>query len=311
MPEDPKINELLRLLLGGHTLGELLKLVFNTNTIQKEITSEIQTETILESQKTFNINRVSELIPFRRLSIKYNPFVDIKYFIEKFSYITLNFDNGYTLLFSYNLVQNISNFDSPIIIQLNENTFLLDHISMINHYVYMFKIYNLNGNNINYFIFGKDKNKIDFSNIFNYTLFSKRDNREINIAYIIFGIDNEETPVKNYFVDNNIINDLSVLFYLSNIYKFKIDDPILTNVIKRINFNLVEINRLVKPSKKFMDLLSKYMENYYKTISNDYKISSNDLVIKKTKPEISIEFQHNIMFNLMAGMERELYTIAV
>jgi hypothetical protein len=314
MPNDPKIDELLGLLLGKPDLGELLKLVFNTNTIQKEVAIETQTTT--ESQKaaykeTSIIVEINKTVQFRRLAIRYNPFLDINSFINNFVYTTLNFNNGYKLLFSYNLVQNISSYSSAILVQLDEHTFLLDNISMVNHYVYMFKIYNLKGINTNYFVFGKTKTKLDFSNMFNYTLFSRRDNKEINIAYIIFGIDNEEVPVNNLFVDETIIHDLSILFYLSNIYIFKIDDPILKKVTDGMDLQLVNIHRLVNISKKFIDRLYKYMEDYYKSVSNNYKISSNEIIKRKTSSEISIEIQKIIMYTFYDNIEFELYKIAV
>ncbi len=314
IPEDAKITELLKMLLIGNNLDDLLKLVFNTNSSQKETSSEVQTITqsdvVVQKQSVISI---VSLLPknYTRVVVKYNPFY--KYLdgpintFRRFNYIEIIFDNGYILLFSYNLFHNITKYDSAIIVEISDNIYLLDHISMINHYVYMCRIYNLNGRCINNFIF-KDKPFINFSDMFNYTLVYDKTNQEINIGYILFNIDNEEKPSTKQYENFDNISRLILLICASNINIFQRDDLYIQD-IKRY-FDSKMINMMI-PNEDLIDRISKYIEEFYKTVSNNYNLLSNNLIEIKTRPETNIQTQHTLTFVIDNTNETLFKTIAV
>ncbi len=311
-PNDTKVKALLNMLLNNN-LNDLLKLVFNTNSIQKEVSSEVQTITesqVVVQKQSIVLDNTSLLNMFKRIVVRFNPFYTdypIEYFGD-FTYNKITFDNGYTLLFSFNLFHNISKCDSAIIIQLSDKVYLLDHISMINHYVYMCRIYNLNGRCINNFIF-KDKPFINFSSIFNYTLVYN--NKEFNIGYVLFNIDNEEIPTTKQNTNILTINKLLLLISVSNINIFKRDDLYIQEIKSTYDFNNLDI---IYPSDYLIHELSKYTEDFYKKISNNYNISSNNLIsIKKNDKQkviINVETQHTLFFTFDNEYETNFYTIA-
>jgi hypothetical protein len=222
-PNDIKITKLKEKLLK-YNINDLLKLVFNTNSVQKEVQTTTESQVVVQKQ---SIISKDPLLPdiFNKIVVRYNPFSKdpIKEF-KNYTFVNITFINDYTLLFSYNLFHNLSTCDSAIIIELASNVYLLDHISMINHYVYMCKIYNLKGRCINNFIFKESPSpSIDFSTIFNYTLV--HNDTKLNIGYILFDIDNEEKPSTEHKLERDyLINKLYVLIYASNINIFNRND---------------------------------------------------------------------------------------
>jgi hypothetical protein len=311
VPNDTTIKALLNMLLGGHTLNDLLKLVFNINSMQKEVSNEEQSinesQTIMQKQS--EISTIS-LMPnkLRKIVIKYNPYykydTDQLDFFKKLNFIDLKFDNGYTLLFSFNLFHNITNCDSAIIIELSDTVYLLDSISMINHYVYMYRIYNLNGRCINNFIF--EEKSIDFSQIFNYRLDDRYN--QLDIGYILFNIDIDETPPKIQHTSINIIDKLFLLISISNINIFKRNDSYINN-IKDIS-DMTNIDRLYKISSGLVGIICLYTDDFYKKVSNNYNTSSNELISIKKSAEIKVEAQHTLEFSFDNTTESIFNTFA-
>ncbi len=321
-PNDSIVKDLLNMLLLENNLNDLLKLVFNTNSIQKEISSEVQTttESQVAVQKQIAVSNESSIPKnYTRLVVKYNPFYeDYKTASENFrnlNYQNIEFNNGYTLLFSYNLFHNISECDSAIIVEISDKVYLLDHISMINHYVYMCRIYNLNGRCINNFIF-KDKPFINFSDMFNYTLvYDEEDeyghhHKELNIGYILFNIDNEEKPSNIHKMPIFFINKLILLICVSNIIIFKRNDLYIQEIKTNFDFHNID---LINPNPKLIEHISKYTIHFYQFVSNNYNTSSNDLIKNKTSFEYNIETQHTLIFDLNKYYNSELFfsTVAV
>jgi hypothetical protein len=282
------------------------------NTTQKEVLSETESENqkVVETEIQLHIAKnisAEKNTLYRRLSIKYNTFMrDMDLFINNFIYQKIEFDNGNILLFSYNLVKNISNIDSAIIVRLRDNIYMLDHSSLLNHYIYMFRVYTLNGVLINHTVF-IDSNRINFDRIFNYKLITN-DKREFNLAYIIFGIDDDITPVAIQHIEPNVMNDLDALVNLSNISIFKIDDPIVMEIITRTG-DIDKSHRLINISNDLIHFYSNYLRDFYLSISKIRKITDNTPIIRRGGEETT-EFRYDLMFNLNNMNEIEYYTLA-
>jgi hypothetical protein len=307
----PLTTEILALLkmLFAYPLDDLIKLVFNTNTTQKEILSQIETQTVTETQVQSQISKYAPgdlYIYFRRLIIRYNPFVSsLRYFINNLIYQKLELGNN-LLLFSYNLVKNIADIDSAIIVRLANNVFMLEHASLLNHYVYITPVYALDGTFINNFIF-KDTNNIDFNKIFNYKL-TTNDGRQFNLGYIIFGIDEEITPMINHHIEPNIMNDLDDLVHISNINIFRINDPSIIDIIKR-NGKINLQHRLLLPNISLIKQVAVYLEDYYKFASRDSKITDNNPNKPRQINEKTTKFIYDLIFSIYDMNEVDYYTL--
>ena len=299
------ITELYNIIIDS-PLDNLLKLVFNTNTTQMEIVTETQRETQKQIQIQQEVtNRVD--LKYKRYSIKYNPFIDIDIFIREFIYSKIDFENGNTLLFSYNLANNISNCDNAIIVKLAEKIYMLENSSLLNHYLYIAEVYSLSGIFINNFIFKKSIKKINFEQIFNYNLISP-DRREFNLAYILFGMIDDLIEIKVQKVDNNTMNNLDKLLFVSNINIFKIDEPIINEIIKRFRKREFFIYILFEATEEFTKKLVRYLKDYYIKVSRNNKITDN--IFKPREPhEKRTEFQYDLMFEFLNEEVLEYYTI--
>jgi hypothetical protein len=306
---NPNLAQLYQTILK-HDLNDLLKLVFNTNTTQIEIVTDIQRETLIQIQKEITTKVYPE---YKRYSIKFNPFLPIKFFIEEYIYSKIEFDNGNTLLFSYNLGKNISNIDSAIIVKLTDTIYMLEHSSLLNHYLYIAQVYSLNGIFINNFIFNETKKKINFEKIFNYNLQSD-DGREFNLSYILFGMIDDLIEIKIQKVKNYIMNNLDRLLYISNINIFKTDDPIIIDIMKRFEKNANFTSILYNATEEFTQSIKFYMSLYYNQVSRDNKITDNNIFKRREPGERITEFQYDLAFKLefklFENVELEYYTIA-
>jgi hypothetical protein len=304
---DSSLSQLYQIIIN-YDLNDLLKVVFNTNTTQIEIVTEIQKETQkqIQIQKEITNKIYSDN---QRYSIKFNPFLPIDNFIHEFTYSKIIFDNGNTLLFSYNLNKNISNIDSAIIVKFTETIYMLEHSSLLNHYIYIAEVYSLNGIFINNFIFNKTKEKINFDKIFNYNLQSD-DGREFNLSYILFGMIDDLVEIKVQKVPINIMNDLDKLVYLSNINIFNTDEPIIIEIIKRFETSGNVTFTLYESNEAFTQKINMYMSVYYTFVSRDYKITDNDKIMRRKRHERITEFHYDLAFKLYETTELEYYTIA-
>jgi hypothetical protein len=277
----PIIKELIKQFFR-FDLDTLLKLVFNTNSIQKEVLSETQTQSEITSEQqiiTTSNNKFSEI--YRRISFKYNPLRDLELFIREFTYLKLNLGDN-MLVLSYNLIKNIPGKNVAFIIKLDANIYLLDHLSVFSHYVYMYPIYNLNGQLINHFVFTTEPKIIDFSKIFNFKLMSidyHNNINIINIGYIIFGITDDINIIK---VDISALtmHDIKVLIALSNVDIFNTNDPELVSITKDINllfeYNLNPKHRIFKLFGEIVKSYTQVLMNFYKNIPNN-KTTDNDI----------------------------------
>ena len=116
---------------------------------------------------------------------------------------------------------------------------------------------------------------------------------ELNLAYILFGIDDNIMPVNNKRVSQEVMDKLVFLIRVSNINIFKIPDPIIIEVIGR-NISLVYDNPLFNISDDFIYKYYNYILPYYENISHNYKITSNDMLnIKKRNEILTLRYQLN------------------
>ena len=261
-----------------------LNLFFNTNTIQVDISRAVETQVVqaIETQRTSQ--KITKAYTDNlAVSIKYNPYEAIAQFMN-FTYLRLIYtkdDTIYTLLFSYNLFKNIMDNDTCIIIELekydNNIIYLIDHISLLNHYIYIRPIYNNKGKLINNFIFKQNKN-IDFNEIFNINLKNETTKNIIEFGYIMFGIINETQIPVNLKINNTKFEAFEKLVAYSNIDIFSIKDPVITkiinkyidnNVLKGNLFDVVNYNPII--FTQYLD----YINNYYRQISYSKRIKSN------------------------------------
>jgi hypothetical protein len=297
----PMIEELIRQFFK-FDLDTLLKLVFNTNSIQKEVLSETQTqiETVREQQIIASSdNKFSEI--YRRISFKYNPLYDLDLFIREFTYLELILGIN-MLVFSYNLIKNIPGKNVSFIIKLNPNIYLLDHISVFSHYVYMCPIYNLNGQLINHFVFTNEPKTIDFSKIFNFKLTNIDTYSNINIGYIIFGI-TDDTNIITVEISALKMHDIKVLMALSNVDIFKTNDPELVNITKDINLLLeyysIPKHRIFTLFGEKVKLYTLSLMDFYKNIPNN-KTTDNNKYIPRVQSgnDIHSISYHDMVFTL-------------
>jgi hypothetical protein len=344
IPTTTEVSELLNMFINNpmYSIDDLLNIVFNINTTQSEKSLDMQEEKLKEAEEQTTIEKqkiklktidvdVNKTItvPYRRLSIRLNPFKDIDEFIRAFVYINLDFDNNNSLIFSYNLINNISTFKNEdkeniaIIVEIAPNKYMLENISMISFYVYMFKIYNLNGVCINHFIFNTLPKKIDFNKIFNYKLVyvdsakpkvpaKPEELEELNINALIFNPDEEPIDLRIKRIDDkHIMNDLYILINYSNISVFK--NFILSNshIIDKVpNYiDLVE-HRLFNPGRIFSDYI-KYIKHYYDTVSNYNTMTSNNKIIARTVDERKTKLYRTVMFSLHDKYIAEDYTMVI
>jgi hypothetical protein len=280
-PDNYYIDYLLVKLIS-YDLDILLKLVFNTNSIQKEVTTQIETQKQVETitaRTTIGTTDFDEI--YRRISFKFNPLRELNIFIRNYTYLKFDLD-GNILVFSYNLIKNIPGNNDAIIIKLEDNVYLLDHISVFNHYVYMKPIYSLNGQLINNFVFNNLSNLIDFSRIFNYKLVHVEPTGniidEINIGYIIFGITEDLFPIRNNNCSSSEMHDMKVLMALSKINIFKTDEKELVNAISHINLNdeYRRPHRIFELFGDFIRTYTQYLLDFYQNMPNN-KTTDNDI----------------------------------
>ncbi len=303
--------------LMAFDLDTLLKLVFNTNSIQKEVSSEIQTESevaIEQLRTTLAIPDFNEL--YRRITIKYNPLRGIEIFLNNFTYKTINLGDK-LLSFSRNLIKNLPGANTAIIIRLNNNTYLLDHLSVFSHYVYMCPIYTLSGNLINHFVFTSLPKSIDFSTIFNYKLLSMNNLGavvdEINIGYIIFGITEDLAPI-NTVISEEDAHDIKVLIALSDVNIFRTNDPELVNLIRNINLTIEYANK-----HKIFNFIDDRVRIYTSSLLDFYQNMPNNKTTDNNiyRPEVqggpsSSVVTHELGFTLNSNREqRELEVLQV
>jgi hypothetical protein len=312
-PIRKEITKLLEMFKGS-SKNDLLKLVFNTNSTHTEVAKETQVQTQVEQQiqtvKTFITNIKYSYI---QLSIKFNPFKSIDYFIDNFIYQKIDFDNGYTLLFSYNLIKNISNYDSAIIVELADKVYMLDHSSLLNHYIYMKKVYTLNGKFINNFVFGETTTNINFEKMFNYIL-KTNDERVFDIGYILFGIVDETSdimyPLNEQDIESDVMDNLDILLNVSNINIFKVRESTVFDIVKR-NGKINYRHRLFNTDEAFINNFASYLEDYYSSVSRNKIIKDNNFIIEKIEGEKRTGFQYDLMFIIEDKLEKGYHTIDV
>ncbi len=296
--------------LNTYGLDTLLKLVFNINSVQKEVSSETQTQkqtqTETESSRVLTTTANDKFNEFyRRISFKLNPFKDLGIFVRNFTYLRFNLGNN-MLIFSYNLVKNIPGNNDAIIIKLEDDIYMLDHISVFSHYVYMKPIYSLNGQLINNFVFNNLPNLIDFSTIFNYKLVTAINgtviDTEINIGYIIFGITEDLAPTITHNCNQFEMFDLKVLMALSKIDIFNTKDPELINVISQIDLNneyKIRHHRIFEIPSTFVRMYTEYLLEFYQNIQN-YKTTDNTVYDPNHSPHSTnrTSIMHDLGFTL-------------
>jgi hypothetical protein len=282
---DSNINYLYQKILDL-PLTNKINLIYNINTIQRESTTETVKQSVIEMQKQLEFyTHDTQLIPINLGSFVYNQWMPLDQITRSvFNLIKFpQLEQSHYLLFSYNLFKYYVETDNElcIIVKLDKYHYLLEHISQLNHYIYMKPIYNLRGNLINKCIFKKDETLILFETVFNYNLQLNNGNI-FNLGEIIFDVvSNKET--KTIILDDNQSSQLMILIKYSKLlifnkkydilYQIKYDTAVL------FNSNFYENN---------VTFMKEIYKHYYENLSNKFTITENSYVKIRSPTEYRI-----------------------
>jgi hypothetical protein len=173
------INELYKQ-ISRTSLDVLVNLVFNLNTtevdVKKQTTTEVEEEVEEEQeQETEAVVQMSAVVnksiaDINRIKVLYymNPFKSVNEF-EEFVYLKIKLEK-ITLMFSVNLVNNLGCNNECILIELDENIYLVDSSISLDHYILIKPVYNMDGYLINKYVFSENIIYIDFKEIFNFSV---------------------------------------------------------------------------------------------------------------------------------------------
>ena len=173
------INELYKQ-ISRTSLDVLVNLVFNLNTtevdVKKQTTTEVEEEVEEEQEQEVEaVVQMSAVVnksiaDINRIKVLYymNPFKSVNEF-EEFVYLKIKLEK-ITLMFSVNLVNNLGCNNECILIELDENIYLVDSSISLDHYILIRPVYNMDGYLINKYVFSQNNKYIDFKEIFNFSV---------------------------------------------------------------------------------------------------------------------------------------------
>ena len=259
----------------------LLSVLFNVNTIQQNIDMQVETESEIQLQITrmsLNNSSYSYIRNNYRLIVHFNPNKPITDFYP-FVYYRLKI-NPLNLLFSFNLFKN-SRFsvyiEYCVIIRLDDNNYMLDNFENITHYLLIKPIYSIRGFLINNNIENVPK-YINFIEMFNYKLINPNNSKEIPLGQILFE-DIELIPKETKIIGINDFNKLYNMIIISNVYLFKVDNPILNKInnTRIMPWIETETNMLYKINDTLINDYNTYILEYYqrKHFNNTYSLHIN------------------------------------
>ena len=190
-------------------------------------------------------------------------------------------------------------FGKFMVVELNKNIFLLEHILFADYYLPICPIYNNNGVILNDVYFNDAPKRLDIQDLFNIRL--KNEEISINFGNILFNIDNEQ--LIDYNVDIKIIENIIFLIYnsyidvfnLNNMHLKKIYEYFETKMSKKYKtHDMYYMNENYEEciSRKYKYLYLYYINDYIKRIPLDININSNRISETYTKIYDELKLYH-------------------